>query len=73
MEDVVFVRKMERADETAYLPGPMVSSPRRWEGRPLRTLLLWGFMQAAFSLDASPLRFATFYKVHGTARGPKGR
>lgn len=71
IEDVVFVRKMERAGETAYLPGPMVSSPRRWEGRPLRTLLLWGFMQAAFVLGTSPWRLATFYKVHGTARAEK--
>ena len=65
MEDVVFVRRMERAGETAYLPGPMVSSSRRWEGRPLRTLLLWGFMQVAFALGVSPRRLASFYKAHG--------
>jgi glycosyltransferase involved in cell wall biosynthesis len=61
MEDVVFVRRMERAGRTAYLPGPMASSPRRWEDRPLRTLLLWGFMQAAFALGASPWRLFTRY------------
>jgi rSAM/selenodomain-associated transferase 2 len=71
MEDVVFVRRMEHTDETAYLPGPMVSSPRRWEGRPLRTLLLWGFMQAAFALGASPWRLAAFYKVHSATRAAK--
>ncbi len=64
MEDVVFVRWMEAAGKTAYLPGPMVSSPRRWEERPLRTLLLWGFMQTAFALGASPHSLASFYKVH---------
>ena len=65
MEDIVFVRRMERMGETAYLPGPMVSSSRRWEGRPLRTLLLWGFMQVAFALGVSPRRLASFYKAHG--------
>jgi rSAM/selenodomain-associated transferase 2 len=64
MEDVVFVRRMEAAGKTAYLPGPMVSSPRRWEGRSGRTLLLWAFMQGAFALGASPHRLARFYRAH---------
>ncbi|HZY65393.1 MAG TPA: TIGR04283 family arsenosugar biosynthesis glycosyltransferase [Rubrobacteraceae bacterium] len=61
MEDVVFVERMERYGRTAYLPGPMVSSGRRWKGHALRTLLLWGFMQAAFALGASPWRLDRFY------------
>lgn len=69
MEDVAFVRKLERSGKTAYLPGPMISSARRWEGRPLRTLLLWGFMQAAFVLGASPQRLVRFYRAHEPARG----
>lgn len=72
MEDVVFVRRMERAGKTVYLPGPMVSSPRRWRGRPLRTLLLWGFMQMAFALGVSPWRLASFYKVHNSGGGRSG-
>jgi hypothetical protein len=68
MEDIVFVRRMERAGETAYLPGPMVSSSRRWEGQPLRSLALWGFMQAAFALGVSPWRLASFYKTHDPER-----
>ncbi len=68
MEDVVFVRRMEGAGKTAYLPGPMVSSPRRWEDRPLRTLLLWGFMQAAFALGTNPWRLASFYKAHDAGK-----
>ena len=64
MEDVVFVRRLEAAGRTEYLPGPMVSSPRRWEGRSARTLLLWTFMQAAFALGASPHRLARFYRAH---------
>ncbi len=71
MEDVVFVHALERAGKTAYLPGPIVSSPRRWEGRPLRTLLLWGFMQIAFALGASPQRLVRFYRAHETARARK--
>jgi glycosyltransferase involved in cell wall biosynthesis len=42
MEDIVFVCRMEGAGKTAYLPGPRLSSSRRWEGRPLCSLALWG-------------------------------
>jgi len=72
MEDVVLVRRMEAAGKTAYLPGPMVSSPRRWQERPLRTLLLWGFMQTAFALGASPHSLASFYRAHNTGGGRPG-
>ena len=61
MEDVVFVRRMEAAGRTAYLPGPMVSDSRRWEGRQVKMLLLWGFMQTAFALGVTPWRLARFY------------
>ncbi len=71
MEDVVFVRKLEGAGKTAYLPGLMMSSPRRWERGSLRTLLLWGFMQTAFALGVSPWRLADFYRVHGAGRTGK--
>ncbi|MBA2617394.1 MAG: TIGR04283 family arsenosugar biosynthesis glycosyltransferase [Rubrobacter sp.] len=63
MEDVIFVRRMEAAGRTAYLPGPMVSAARRWRGRELRTLLLWGFMQSAFALGVTPWRLARFYQA----------
>ena len=62
MEDVIFTERMESYGPTAYLPGPVVSSPRRWEGRPLRTLLLWAVMQTAYNLGVSPWRLARFYK-----------
>lgn len=65
MEDVVFVRRLEAAGRTSYLPGPMVSSSRRWERRPARTLLLWAFMQISFALGASPHGLARFYRAHG--------
>lgn len=63
MEDVIFARRLERAARTAYLPGPMASSPRRWKGRPLRTLLLWAGMQLAYEAGASPWRLARFYRL----------
>lgn len=62
MEDIEFVRRMERSGETAYLPGPIVSSGRRWRGRALRTLLLWGGMQTAYALGVSPWRLNRFYR-----------
>ncbi len=63
MEDVVFVRRLEAAGRTAYLPGPMVSASRRWKGGQIRTLLLWGLMQTAFALGATPWRLARFYRT----------
>lgn len=65
MEDVAFVQRMEKAGPTAYLPGPMISASRRWEGRPLRTLVLWGSMQIAFARGVSPWRLARLYKRRG--------
>ena len=61
MEDVIFVRRMEAAGQTAYLPGPLVSASRRWRGREWRTLLLWGVMQTAFALGVTPWRLARLY------------
>ncbi len=63
MEDVIFVHRLERAGKTAFLPGPMTSSPRRWTGRPLRTLFLWAAMQLAYEAGASPWRLARFYRL----------
>lgn len=62
MEDIEFVRRMERYGETAYLPGPIISSARRWEGRALRTLLLYGGMQTAYALGVSPWALDRFYR-----------
>ncbi len=65
MEDVIFVQRLERAGRTAHLPGPMTSSPRRWQGSPAgaaKTLALWAFMQAAYALGATPWQLARFYR-----------
>lgn len=66
MEDVILARRLEGAGPTAYLPGPMVSSARRWKERPVRTLLLWGLVQGAFALGASPWQLVRLYKAHGS-------
>lgn len=65
MEDVIFVRRLERAGRTSYLLGPMTSSPRRWQAGPagaIKTLALWAFMQAAHALGATPWQLARFYR-----------
>ncbi len=63
MEDVIFAERLERAGRTAFLTGPMVSSPRRWRGKPLRTLFLWAFMQLAHEFGVSPWRLSRFYRL----------
>lgn len=63
MEDVILARRLEHAGKTAFLPGPMVSSPRRWKGRTLRTLFLWLAMQLAYETGVSPWRLARFYRL----------
>ena len=65
MEDVVFVERLEKTGRTAYLPGPIQSAGRRWRGREGRTLLLWGSMQLAFALGASPWRLSGLYASRG--------
>ncbi len=65
MEDIVFVQRMEQYGKTAYLPGPMVSSGRRWRDRALRTVLLWGGMQTAYALGVSPWKLDRFYRSAG--------
>lgn len=44
------------------LPGPMVSSARRWKERDLRTLLFWGGMQLADALRTRPWKLDRFYQ-----------
>jgi len=73
MEDIIFVRRMERMGPTDYLPGPMFSAARRWKGRPVRTLLLWACMQTAFALGASSRPLARLYKAHNPGRAPINR
>lgn len=73
MEDIEFVRRMEQFGKTAYLPGPIISSARRWRGRTFRTLLLWGSMQTAYALGVSPWKLDRFYRSAGQRKGRGSR
>ena len=62
MEDYDLVRRMERAGRTACLPGPAVTSARRWKrlGLP-RTIASWIVIRWLFVAGASPARLARLY------------
>jgi rSAM/selenodomain-associated transferase 2 len=70
-EDYDFARRLERNTRrhhgrTVYLPLPLIVSARRLQRGPWRTLLLWTFLQAMFSLGVAPQRLVKFY--HRKAR-----
>lgn len=62
LEDYELVRRLERHGKTAYLRHVHVlASARRFEARPLRTLLLWIVIQALFMAGVHPNRLARLY------------
>ena len=62
MEDYELVRRLERAGRTACLPGPAVTSARRWQrlGLP-RTIATWVAIRLLFIAGAPPARLARLY------------
>lgn len=62
MEDYDLVRRLERAGRTMCLPGPAVTSARRWQrlGLP-RTIISWVLIRWLFLAGASPARLARLY------------
>ena len=61
-EDYELIRRLERAHDTAYIEHIAVrASARRFERAPLRTLLLWGGLQLAFSAGVSPHVLSSWY------------
>ena len=62
MEDYDLVRRLERVGRTACLPGPAVTSARRWKrlGLP-RTIASWVLIRWLFIAGASPARLARLY------------
>ncbi len=62
MEDVELSRLLARRGRTALLPGPVVTSARRWESRgPVRTIfVMWG-LRLSHRLGMSPARCARIY------------
>jgi rSAM/selenodomain-associated transferase 2 len=62
MEDYDLVRRLERAGRTACLPGPAVTSARRWQRMGLpRTIASWVLIRWLFLAGASPARLARLY------------
>ncbi len=62
MEDYDLVRRLERSGRTACLPGPAVTSARRWQrlGLP-RTIATWVLIRWLFIAGVGPARLARLY------------
>lgn len=64
MDDYDFVRRLRAAGATARLPGPALTSARRWERMGVvRTLLSWWLIRWAYLAGASPARLARLYRA----------
>ncbi len=62
MEDYELSRRLERAGDTSCLPGPAVTSARRWQQLGLlRTIASWVLIRWLFIAGASPARLARLY------------
>ena len=62
MEDYDLVRRLERAGQTACLPGPAITSARRWQRHGLpRTIASWVLIRWLFIAGAPPARLARLY------------
>lgn len=63
MEDVMLARKLRRSSRPALLPGPVITSPRRWEARGVirQTARNWT-IQLAYWTGSSPERLANWYR-----------
>jgi rSAM/selenodomain-associated transferase 2 len=62
MEDYDLVRRLERTGRTACLPGPAVTSARRWQRLGLlRTIASWVLIRWLFIACVGPARLARLY------------
>jgi hypothetical protein len=66
MEDLDFVRRLERSGKTCCISEPaLVTSSRRFEGRhPLKIVCGWIKLHILFWLGVSPDRLAEIYRKH---------
>ena len=63
MEDYDFVRRLERRGRTACLPGPAVTSARRWRSLGIpRTVLSWVVIRWLFLAGVPAERLAGLYR-----------
>jgi rSAM/selenodomain-associated transferase 2 len=62
MEDIAMSKRLKRAGRPLCLPGPVVTSGRRWEKHGvLKTILLMWRLRFAYFLGADPARLARSY------------
>jgi GT2 family glycosyltransferase len=62
MEDYDLARRLERAGRTACLPGPAVTSARRWQRAGLvRTIASWVLIRWLFLAGVPPHRLVRLY------------
>jgi rSAM/selenodomain-associated transferase 2 len=62
MDDYDFVRRLERAGKTVCLPGPALTSARRWRrDGATRTVATWAVIQALFLAGVPADRLARLY------------
>jgi rSAM/selenodomain-associated transferase 2 len=62
MDDYDFARRLERAGRTACLPGPALTSARRWHVHGSgRTVATWALIQVLYSAGVPPERLARLY------------
>jgi rSAM/selenodomain-associated transferase 2/rSAM/selenodomain-associated transferase 1 len=63
MEDYDFVRRLEKRGRTVCLPGPAVTSARRWRALGVwRTVLSWVVIRWLFLVGVPPKRLARLYR-----------
>ncbi len=64
MDDYDFVRRLERAGETRCLPGPALTSSRRWRAMGIgRTVLAWLAIRWLYLAGVRPDRLARLYRA----------
>ncbi|MCI0404112.1 MAG: TIGR04283 family arsenosugar biosynthesis glycosyltransferase [Acidobacteria bacterium] len=71
LEDYDFARRLVRAGKTVCLPQVVRVSSRRWDGRLLRTVAAWFFIQALYFLHVPPPWLARWYSPVREARRPR--
>lgn len=64
MDDYDFVRRLERSGATACLPGPALTSARRWQQAGIvRTVGSWVVIRWLYLAGVPPLRLARAYRI----------
>ena len=63
MDDYDLARRLERGFRPACLPGPVVTSARRWRALGIpRTVLSWVVIRWLFLAGVPPVRLARLYR-----------